>query len=142
MCHVTPRLATLRHALLRCRRVTCPPTQVAPGGRLPLPLRWSRAEDIRLRPLVRRNSKRETGGTVGDDSLLASSSSAERVEDAADSKQAGVLLVGEPEGGREGQAFESSDCSVLVPAARWVIPTRARAPVPKGQGIFREQSAS
>lgn len=28
--------------------------QVAPGGRLPLPLRWSRAEDIRLRPLLRR----------------------------------------------------------------------------------------
>ncbi|CAM9729489.1 unnamed protein product, partial [Ectocarpus sp. 6 AP-2014] len=42
---------------------------VAPGGRLPLPLRWSRAEDIRLRPWPR-----SQGGGFGDGSRSSSPS--------------------------------------------------------------------
>lgn len=56
----------LHERLMMCATIcsvpdVCPRPQVAPGGRLPLPLRWSRAEDIRLRPLLRRQRAAESG---------------------------------------------------------------------------------
>lgn len=68
------------------------PPQVAPGGRLPLPLRWSRAEDIRLRPLPCRGPDDTADGTVS---------------------STGFKSADEP-------THEYSDCSVLVPASRCV----------------------
>ncbi|CAN0466036.1 unnamed protein product, partial [Ectocarpus sp. 8 AP-2014] len=81
---------------------------VAPGGRLPLPLRWSRAEDIRLRPWPR-----SQGGGFGDGSCSSSPSHSSMPK-----KVVEVHDLGGESGDQGERSYEYSDCSVLVPAAR------------------------
>ncbi|CAM9518362.1 unnamed protein product, partial [Ectocarpus fasciculatus] len=78
---------------------------VAPGGRLPLPLRWSRAEDIRLRPWPRGQ-----GGHGGRSSSPSNSNVPKKVVEVHD--------LGGGSGNQGELSYEYSDCSVLVPAAR------------------------
>lgn len=80
-----------------------PTLQVAPGARLPLPLRWSRVEDIRLRPLPKNG--------IGD----ASPINPKNPEN--------VPGVSSPGLGEDGEAtlYDYSDCSVLLPVARCVL---------------------
>lgn len=85
--------------------------QVAPGGRLPLPLRWSRAEDIRLRPWPRSQGGGFADG--GRSSSPSNSSVPKKVMEVHD-------LAGEP-GSQGERSYEYSDCSVLVPAARLAL---------------------
>ncbi|CAM9290946.1 unnamed protein product, partial [Laminaria digitata] len=92
---------------------------VGPGGRLPLPLRWSRSEDIRLRPLLScrgRGSNKATAKDLGNGLLTEQGEGREREEKGNGSEEE----EGEGGSGRreEDGGYGYSDCSVLVPAAR------------------------
>lgn len=90
--------------------------QLAPGERLPLPLPWSHAEDIRLRPIVGNQHRLvDTQATslwhkeAGEEGLGAVATSGRQLP--SPGSAAGMH-------GKGRTLHEFSDCSVLVPVAR------------------------
>lgn len=94
--------------------------QVAPGGRLPLPLRWCHTEDIRLRPLRRRRPDSEpTPPSVETQRLSGLGEEAsQHTPGRLGWDKVGQEVMQREESGGAKEMFEFSDCSALVPAGR------------------------
>ncbi|CAM9213441.1 unnamed protein product, partial [Discosporangium mesarthrocarpum] len=106
--------------------------KVPPGGRLPLPLRWSRAEDIRIRPIHppythHTSQLQEVKGKAT--ALRRPHFTTGTMEDGGDQEDAAVALPGESTNGVSRDStgadflaisdeYNYSDCSVIMPTVR------------------------